>query len=77
MFFRSRLLRSFGLEDGRDVAALVFKRSFRHKLVGHDLLVTNGISQVVASIILRRVHGSIAAAGTALEPVMCVLSAGL
>ena len=68
---------SFGLEDGRDVAALVFKRSFRHKFVGHDLLVTDGISQVVASIILRRVHGSIAAASTALEPVVRVLPAGL
>ena len=68
---------SFGLEDGRDVAALVFQGSFRHKLIRHDLLVTYGVSQVVASIILRRIHGSITAACAALEPVVYVLTAGL
>ncbi len=47
---------------------------FRHKLIGHYLLVTDRISKIVAAVILRRVNRRIAAASTALEPIVDVLT---
>lgn len=46
-----------------------------HELVRHDLLVTNGVPQVVARLVLRRVNRGVAAAEALLEPLLVVLPA--